>query len=164
MTRFLTTLSLYAALLLSAAGASAQPVLTVTVDPDDASRATEYTADELLALESVEVTTDNDYLEDGPATFTGPLLRTLLADADLEPGDEIQVAALNDYRTSIPAEDVLDYDVIVAVLMDGEPMSVRDKGPFWVIYPMSDNPELQEPKFNDRLIWQLSKVELTQPE
>ena len=68
--------------------------------------------------------------------------------------------SVGDYKTTIPAHEVLDYDVIIAVLQDGKPMSVRDKGPFWVIYPMTDYEELQDPGFNDRLIWQLSDVEL----
>ena len=42
-------------------------------------------------------------------------------------------------------------------LMNGEQMSIREKGPFWVIYPMSEHAELREPAYNDRLIWQLRR-------
>lgn len=118
-----------------------------------------FTSDELLRLEETTIVTVNDYV-DGMTTFVGPRLRTLLADANLKPSDQIQVTALNDYRTTIPADEILKYDVIVAVLMDGAEMSVRDKGPFWVIYPMSEHPELQEPSYNDRLVWQLASIEL----
>lgn len=118
-----------------------------------------FTGEELLSIEKSTVVTENDYVS-GMTTFVGPRLRTLFRDVNLKPGHQIQVTALNDYRTSIPAEEVLKYDVIVAVLMDGVEMSVRDKGPFWVIYPMSDHPELQEPAYNDRLIWQLAAIEL----
>ncbi|RVV98566.1 hypothetical protein EKE94_06530 [Mesobaculum littorinae] len=136
--------------------ALAGPQLTVTT-ADGEARA--YERQDLLEIEAHDVTTDNDYI-DGTATFTGPRLSTLLQDAGLKPDDQLQVTALNDYRTIIPAHEVLDYDVIIAVLMDGEEMSVRDKGPFWVIYPMSDHAELQEPSFNDRLIWQLSEIQI----
>lgn len=140
--------------------ALAAPGLTVTyTDAAGKEVVTEYSAEDLLALDPVEIKTKNDYV-DQMTTFKGPLMRSLLEDADLKPEDSIEVTALNDYKTTIPAREVLDYDVIVAVLMNGEEMSVRDKGPFWVIYPMSDHPELQEPGYNDRLIWQLSRVTL----
>lgn len=140
--------------------AVSQQVLTVTVTNAAGEMVvTEYSSDELLGMGAVEVKTENDFV-DQMTTFTGPLLRDLFPDAALSPEDTISVTALNDYSTNIPAKEALDYDVIVAVLMDGEVMSVRDKGPYWIIYPMSDHPELRDPGFNDRLIWQLSEVKL----
>ena len=58
----------------------------------------------------------------------------------------------------MPAVDAFGYDVILAVLRDGEPMSVRDKGPIWVIYPMDDHAELRDDSFNGRLVWQLKNI------
>ena len=140
--------------------ASAGATLTVKVtDPAGQETTLSFSADELLALEQTTVVTDNDYV-DGLSTFVGPRLSTLLESVDLKPDDQIFATALNDYRASIPAEEVKNYDVIVAVLMNGEEMSVRDKGPFWIIYPMTDHPELQDPIYNDRLIWQLASIEL----
>ncbi|WP_253913391.1 molybdopterin-dependent oxidoreductase [Pseudoruegeria sp. HB172150] len=136
-------------------------MLTVTTtDASGLQTVLEFSSEDLLSMQPIEVQTDNDFVE-GETVFTGPLLRDLFGEISLEPDDEIVVTALNDYSTVIPASEALEYDVIVAVLMDGEEMSVRDKGPFWVIYPMSDHPELQDPGYNDRLIWQLSDVELT---
>jgi hypothetical protein len=37
-------------------------------------------------------------------------------------------------------------------------MSVRENGPLWIIYPMSDHPELQAPIYNSRLVWQLTAI------
>ncbi len=54
---------------------------------------------------------------------------------------------------------MLEYDVIFAMSQNGERLSIRDKGPIWVIYPMTDNDELQDRVYNDRLIWQLVKVD-----
>ncbi|MGR3755599.1 MAG: molybdopterin-dependent oxidoreductase [Tranquillimonas sp.] len=145
--------------LFAAQVASAQAILTVVQNDAAGNQVSkEYTAEQLLDMDPVEITTMNDYL-DAPHVFTGPLLRDLI-DTELKATDSIEVTALNDYKTKIPAAEALKYDVIVAVLQDGERMSLRDKGPFWVIYPMSDNPELQDPGFNDRLIWQLSGVKL----
>ena len=44
--------------------------------------------------------------------------------------------------------------------MNGKRLSLRDKGPIWVIYPMTDNKELQDPAYNQRLVWQLVKIEV----
>ena len=66
--------------------------------------------------------------------------------------------ALNDYSLIVPARDAFEYEVILAVLREGEPMSVREKGPIWVIYPMDSYPELQDDVYNDRLVWQLKSI------
>ncbi|MEO6409595.1 MAG: hypothetical protein ABIO45_12700, partial [Burkholderiaceae bacterium] len=50
-------------------------------------------------------------------------------------GGDLRAVALNDYRADIPAEDVQRDEVMVAYLLDDEPMRVRDKGPLVVIYP-----------------------------
>ncbi len=43
---------------------------------------------------------------------------------------------------------------------DGERLSLRDKGPLWLMYPIDDHAELQDPLYNVRLIWQLTSMEL----
>lgn len=152
--------SAFLAVALAPQVALSQQVLTVTTKNSTGEAIVqEYSSDQLLGMSVVEVTTENDFVEQ-MTTFSGPLLRDLFGPSALSPTDTISVTALNDYSTTIPAKDALDYDVIVAVLMDGKEMSVRDKGPFWIIYPMSDHPELNDPGYNDRLIWQLSKMEL----
>ncbi len=39
-------------------------------------------------------------------------------------------------------------------------MSIRENGPLWVIYPMSEHPELQEAIYTSRLIWQLIGIDV----
>lgn len=148
--------------LLTPAAALAQS-LEIRVTTEEGTEVVEYTADELLALESFEIVTGNDYADEG-TVFTGPRIRTLFEDVALERDDTLYLTALDDFKTFIPVAEIFDYDGIIAVLRDGERMSRRGKGPFWVIYPMSDHPELQEPIFNDRQAWQLSqiKVDVTQ--
>ena len=118
----------------------------------------ELTEDDLLAMEQFTVLTANEFI-DGLAEFTGPLARdvvALLNDAEIE---TVKLTAINDYAVDIPVTDILDYDVIFALAQDGVTFSARDKGPIWVIYPMSDNTELQDRVYNDRLIWQLVRVD-----
>jgi len=131
----------------------AQAILTVTNFETSAT----YTLEELLAMPQTTVVTKNDFVED-LTTFQGPSLRSVLNDIDVDRTANLKMVALNDYASKVPASDAFTYDVILAVLRDGEVMSVRDKGPIWVIYPMDDNSELQREIFNSRLVWQLKSI------
>jgi len=91
--------------------------------------------------------------------FTGPLLRDVLAAAGAQ-GKQIEAIALNDYRVSIPMDDARRYAVIVARLMDGEPMSLRDKGPLFIIYPFDVEPVLRNSIYYSRSAWQLKALEV----
>jgi hypothetical protein len=42
---------------------------------------------------------------------------------------------------------------------DGKKLSRRDKGPLWLMYPISDNAELADPRYIHRLIWQVIRIE-----
>ena len=93
----------------------------------------------------------------GSVTFEGVLLRDLIASVGAT-GTRIVATALNDYSVRIPAEDYTRYDVLVATRRDGEILTVRDKGPTWIIYPWSDNPPLKKQLFYSRSIWQLKAI------
>lgn len=91
--------------------------------------------------------------------FTGPLLRDVLRAAGAQ-GTMLQARALNDYRVDIPFEDAQRYDVILARLLDGAPMSVRDKGPLFVMYPFDSLAELRNAVYYTRSAWQLRTIEI----
>lgn len=95
----------------------------------------------------------------GMVTFGGVSLGTLLAVAGAE-GDIIRAIALNDYAVEIPIGDAKDPRVIVASTMDGERMRVRDKGPLWIIYPLTDEAEYRGELTYSKMIWQLSRIEV----
>ena len=109
-----------------------------------------------LGMESLETTTAWD---EGTVLFEGVLLRRLL-DAVGAKGDTIHATALNAYHVDIPFDDVKAYDVILAMKMNGAALSLRDKGPLWIVYPLTDHPELDTPEFNSRWIWQLQSLEI----
>ena len=92
-------------------------------------------------------------------SFTGPLLRDLLARCDAQ-GEALRLSALNDFRADMPMADVLKHDVIVARLLDGKPMSVRDRGPLFVMYPFNAKPELRSVVHYSRSVWQLRWIEV----
>ncbi len=92
-----------------------------------------------------------------PVKFTGPLLRDLLQ-ALKASGSSIKATALNDYKINIPMTDVLKYDVILASQIDGKVISVREKGPLFVIYPFDSAQELKNLTYYSRSIWQLKAL------
>lgn len=95
----------------------------------------------------------------GKVTFSGPLLRAILEAAGAE-GERLTVKALNDYSADVPMEDAEKLDTILATTMDGKPMSVRDKGPLFLIYPFDKNPKLYNEKYFSRSVWQIKEIEV----
>jgi hypothetical protein len=94
--------------------------------------------------------------------FSGPLLRDVLQASGMpaQAQGNLRCTALNDYRVEVPLNDVRRYDVVVAHRLNGKPMSVREKGPLFVIYPFDEQPELRTTTYYSRCIWQLKAIEL----
>lgn len=95
----------------------------------------------------------------GKVTFSGPLLRAILEEAGAK-GTTLTVKALNDYASEVPMEDATALDTILATKMDGKPMSVRDKGPLFLIYPFDLDPALYNEKYFARSVWQIKEIEV----
>lgn len=118
----------------------------------------ELSIEDLAALPQVEVATATEFT-DGIVTYRGPLMRDVLARFGLDDADTLRFVAANDYYVDIPASDFREFDVILAMQADGKALSRRDKGPLWLMYPISDYPELSDPLYLRRLIWQVIRIE-----
>ncbi len=94
---------------------------------------------------------------DGEITFKGALLRDIL-DAIGAKGTELKASAVNDYSVTLPIKDIYEYDIIIAYEKDGALMTIREKGPLWIIYPWSEKPELKTEVHHSRSIWQLNQI------
>lgn len=136
---------------------AAQDTMLTIVNALDGAELTLTEAD-LMAVPQATVNTENEFV-DAMTAFEGPLGRDVLALAGTA-GDIVVLTAVNDYSVEVPYDDFVNYEVVFAMSADGEAFSRRDKGPIWVVYPMSDHEELQDPLYNSRLIWQLVKVEI----
>ena len=95
----------------------------------------------------------------GETKFAGPLGRALLKAVGAK-GDIVVVRALDDYTAEIPRGDFEDHDTMLATRMNDAPMSVRDKGPVFVIYPFDKEPSLYTEKYFSRSVWQLKAMEI----
>jgi hypothetical protein len=95
---------------------------------------------------------------DGVHTFTGVSLKSLAELIDVTEGT-FRATAINDYTVEIPVSDAVVDGPIIAYLMDGEEMSVRDKGPLWIIYPYDRSANFRSEVIYLRSIWQLDRIE-----
>lgn len=98
---------------------------------------------------------------DGVHSFTGVALVDLVAELGVKDG-MLVAKAINDYAVEIPVSDAVKGGPIVAYLMDGKEMTVRDKGPLWVIYPYDSNPDYRSEVVYSRSIWQLDRLDIVQ--
>ncbi len=97
---------------------------------------------------------------EGLHEFTGVSLRALM-DVIGAKGKILEASAINDYSVEIPMGDAVENGAMVAYLMDEQPMSVREKGPLWVVYPYDQNADFQTETIYSRSIWQLMKIAVT---
>ena len=97
--------------------------------------------------------------EKQPIQFTGPLLRDVLAAVKAQ-GTVIKAMALNDYQSSIPVEDAMKFDMVMAYKMNGQPISVKTKGPLFIVYPYDAKPELRSAVYYERSPWQVKSLTL----
>lgn len=112
----------------------------------------------LNALPQHRLETYTDWTE-GPQVFEGPLLADVLERVGAY-GATLRAIALNDYQVEIPRADAEDYPVVLALRHNGAPMSVRDKGPIWIIYPNPNPAAAIASPHNDKSVWQLRRLDV----
>ncbi len=145
-----------------AADETATPLLTVTgeVQISDGSEALILDRNALEALPATTFETSTIWT-DGVHSFTGVSLADLADELGILSG-QFLATAINDYTVEIPVSDAVEGGPIIAYLMDGVEMSVRDKGPLWVIYPYDSDADFRSEVIYSRSIWQLDRLEIAQ--
>mmetsp|Transcript_401 Transcript_401/g.1165 ORF Transcript_401/g.1165 Transcript_401/m.1165 type:complete len:136 (-) Transcript_401:626-1033(-) len=112
----------------------------------------------LDALEQVTFTTTTIWT-DGAVTFSGVPLKSVLAQVNGN-ATAVEMIALNDYKVAMPLAQIEDSAPIIATRMNGETMSVRDKGPYWVVFPYDLDPKYQTETIYAYSIWQLNRLKV----
>ncbi len=77
------------------------------------------------------------YVEDHPrlgGTYSGPLLTDLLKEIGAT-GDTLILTGLDGHRVETTRANVEQYQPILAIEMDGEPLTVGEMGPTRLVYP-----------------------------
>lgn len=115
-------------------------------------------ADDFATIGQSEIRTKVHTMGDAARSVKGVLARDLMKFSG--PAAEIMsVVALDGYAIDVPVSDITAYDVIIATEIDGKPLSVRDKGPAWLIYPVSEHKELDDTIYESRSVWQIKSIE-----
>ena len=137
--------------------ASAQTSI-LSLSGDLASGERSFSDQDLLDLPQVSCETSTLWTE-GVLEFSGPSLKSVLEASGAGQGN-IVMTAVNDYSVEMPQDIVSDELPIIANRINGEPFSVRDKGPLWVVFPYDSDTELQQELIYSYSIWQLNRIEV----
>lgn len=135
-------------------------VLTVSgnISKPNADGVFEFDRAMLESLGMTTLTTTTEWTE-GPVEFEGVLARDVL-DAVGARGNEVLAVALNDYAVPLPVAELYRYPVMLALKMNGEYMTIRNKGPIWIVYPRDQFPELNNSFNNKKWVWQLRELQV----
>ncbi|SMX27418.1 Oxidoreductase molybdopterin binding domain protein [Pelagimonas phthalicica] len=118
----------------------------------------EFDLEMLQALPRTELRTTTIWT-DGMQEFVGVELGDLL-DYIGANGTVIDAWAINDYYAEIPLTDAVPGSALIAYQRNGKPMSVRDKGPLWIIYPYDHSSDFRTEVYFSRSVWQLNRLEV----
>ncbi|MDW3224382.1 MAG: oxidoreductase [Paracoccaceae bacterium] len=148
-----------------AAGPLAAPdgdvVLTVTGDIEITNTRDAAAFDmamlEAMPVKQFETTT---IWTEGKNSFVGVPLRHVLEFLGVEAGT-LRATAINDYSVEMPVDSLKSDAPIIAYQRDGNPMSRRQKGPLWIVFPYDSDAEYRSELVYSRSIWQLDRLEVT---
>jgi hypothetical protein len=135
-----------------------RPILTISgkIQNSNKDGTAQFDRAMLEALGLVTIETATPWYT-GPVKFEGVALDKLMNAVGAN-GDRVVAIALNDYSTEIPISDFHKYGPILALKRNGEYMTVRDKGPLFIIYPYDRLPELKSQTYYGRSAWQVAQL------
>ncbi|ANQ84858.1 hypothetical protein dqs_1820 [Azoarcus olearius] len=138
--------------------AAAHPDASQTLRFASAGSVRELSLADIEALGLHEVRTATFWPADD-GVYQGVLLRDVLKAAGLGDALAVRVAALDGFSQLLPRADWMRWPVLLATRRDGKPMSVRNKGPFRIIYPRDMSPALDDPIYRLRWVWLIRSIE-----
>ncbi len=145
---------------------AADPILTIVV-PDQT-----YVLDRdaLTSLPAQSFTTSTIWTE-GPQEFTGLAMADLLAiltnldetlTMDRLNAASFTLIAANGYQIEVPIAHYSERTALIAYARNGQPMTLRDKGPLWIVYPFDTDPMYRSEVIYANSIWQLEQIVFTE--
>lgn len=134
-------------------------ILTVSglIDTTNSDPTAQFDLEMLEELDATIIETSTIWTE-GKHSFQGVSLAVLAKRLGIS-GANMRLMAVNDYTVDVPMSDAVENGPIIAYKMDGKTMSVRDKGPLWLIYPYDSSAKFRTEVIYSRSIWQLDRIE-----
>lgn len=120
-----------------------------------------------LKLEDIQSLPETTYTTEllwdkGVAEFTGVTLSTLLTHVYGRIPEKVDISGLNNYHAVVSREDIVRFQPILAYKKDKHYLKIRNKGPYWVVYPLNLYPELNLTKYHAQMVWQVNEFKLVQ--
>lgn len=97
---------------------------------------------------------------DGIQRFDGVSLAVLIQRLGID-ARTVSARALNDYSYTFDVADAVTRGAIIADTNNGKPMSVRERGPLWIVFPLDALSELDgagRHEIQSRMVWQLKQL------
>lgn len=95
----------------------------------------------------------------GAERYAGVRLHDLLDWLGVDDG-RLTLWAANGYMAEIPVSEVRPGGALLAFERDGARMSLRDKGPVWLLYPFDSAPRFRTEMHYARSVWHLDRIEI----
>ena len=131
-------------------------VLSANLELITLNQSYQYNVAQLLEVQTKELITLTPWTN-GEPTFKGLNLITLLQKHNITSG-QLTFTALNDYSITITVKDLFDAQAFLAMYQDDKILRVREKGPFWLIFPWSYRSELINTTVSSWSIWQIKSI------
>lgn len=138
-------------------GAAARDGATLPDAGSGALRSFDLAALSALPVDTIRTTT---VWTSGLQEFRGVRLSALLDHLGILEG-KLTLTALNGYLTEIEVREVTAHGAMIAFEKNGAPMSTRDKGPLWLIFPYDHFSEFRNETIYAQSIWHLDRIEVS---
>ncbi len=121
----------------------------------------EITLDEaaLAALPQVEFETATPWTL-GIHRYRGPTLKSVLAAQQVDSASAIDVAALNGYQQRVDLSLFAKVPLTLVRYQDDKPLTRRNKGPLWLLVPLSAHPDMDVSAIHNNMVWQVIRIEV----
>lgn len=129
---------------------------SVTLAKTDGTSVT-ISMEKLMEMPVIEFYTSTPWTS-GIQKFRGVDFKLLLDTAGID-ADTVRVSALNDYSVMVPANVLRTDGAILAYHMNDAEMSVREKGPFWVVFPYDKDVRFQTDAYWAYSVWQVKAID-----
>ncbi|WP_417883690.1 hypothetical protein [Vibrio rumoiensis] len=143
-------------LLLFTSSSFAQSAVLLTLESASGQRIS-LTREELESLPQTTFTTSTPWTK-GIHSYQGPKLNLIINKLS-KPLNGIRIYALNGYSYDIGIKDLQKYPFVLALQQDSKNMTLRNKGPLWVLVPFDQNPKfISDEKLLNQSVWQVNKI------
>lgn len=153
------TLLILSALVISRASIADTGVVLTVSGKIAGNGSRDFTLEDLEKIGTTSFVSRNNWME-GTHTFEGVPFQKFLETVGAK-GKSLMVVALNEYEAEIPMEAVKGKPGLLVTRINGETISVREKGPVWILYPQTDDyPEYRKPPYTHYMVWQLRRIDV----